>query len=538
MADIYEIKEKFDSLRGETANRLSKYAESLDWYKGDHELYMSSKEGRPTHKTNLCSRAVRMLANFTFSQMFDIHAKRPSEVKTKVEEEPVPFQEELNLSEIQEKVIRRIFNFNQQGKLELTQGMESGLAIGDTCLFLYWDDDNNIPRIQSIFPGHVRIKYKSGNYEQPEDAFVVQVVSVKEIKKKFGIDVPPVKSDEVDISAIWDSELLLSEKYTLFITHYDDRFKTRYAGNILIDQETHNLPGIPLMVIPAFRIPFSPWGGSIIDEIKTINKEYNEGISDEAAIARIFAHPKVIIRNATQKDIENIKANWKSGIVASRTNLEVTPFQFTGQLFPIEQRISKIEERFFRQSGLGPAVFGMPPGSINTGASLTVQYAPTLQQAQIIWSSWEPKLLKLIDYIVDLLKVHGTDPDSKIAYSKIFKDKPQWMLKAPFRMPRDEAIVIANEIQKYSQGLQSRTRTMTNIGIESPEDEMTLRTWEDIVLAQLLPQQVQTPAARSPMAGAEAGGQIRAAQATMGAAMGAAPMPAEIAPGGRGTRRL
>lgn len=510
--DILDLQGIFQELRGETSERLSRYTQYLDWYRGNSELYTVKSDGRPQHKTNMCDRAVEMLANFTLSEMPEIHAMRASETMTRPID-PAEYETDLSKSEMQEKIIRRVFNaYTYQGRRELSSGMNTGLVLGDAVYHIYMDDDKvGLPKIQSIFPGHVRMKFKSNDYLTPSDAFVTNVVTTQEIKRRFGVEVAPVNPEtDADYSSIWDSSLLFTApNYTLLTTHYDEKYRTRYSGNILIDQVEHNMPGTPIMSIPAFLNPFSPWGRSYLVDIIPINKEYNEGISDEAAIVRMFSHPKVIIRNATQKDIDMIRAMWKTGVIASRNDLQVQPFQFGGQIFPVEQRITKIEERYFRSSGLGPATFGMPPGSINTGASLTVQFAPTLQKGQIVWQNWEPRLLKMIDFIIEtLIKNGGVDPDSKKTYKEIFTPRLQYNLVAPFRMPRDEAISIANELQKYSQGLQSRYRTMTNLGIESPEDELTLRTWEDIVLAQMLPEKVkpQQPTS-SPTAGAELGGQ-------------------------------
>lgn len=508
MPEIYKI---FESLAGETAERYNRYTDYLNWFRGNHELFHQVKEGRPFYKTNLCSRTVRMLSNFTLSQMFDVHAKRTSEKGFSKEEMP-EYREEINLSEEQEKAVRKVFEINQQGKKEFTSGMQGGLTLGDTVFYLYQDEEKN-PCLQNIFPGHIRAKFRSDNFDELEYFFVTKALSKSYAKKKYKAIFSPLDTEVFDVSAIWDSQLFYQGEYVLEVTAFDEENKYKFINGNLISEEKHGLPKVPAIIIPSLENPYSPWGDAILKDIISINKEYNEAISDESAIARIFAHPKVVIRNATQKDIDNIKANWKSGVIASRTNLEVQPFQFTGQLFPIEQRISKIEDRFFRQSGLGPAVFGMPPGSINTGASLTVQYAPTLQQAQIIWSSWEPRLLQLIDLIIEMLKIKGQDSETKINYKELFKKKPQWELKAPFRMPRDEAIVISNEVQKYQVGFQSLFRTMTNLGIESPEDELALSVWEKLVLAQILPQEVSEQGKKqvmSPMMGAEIGGQMRA----------------------------
>lgn len=523
MTDLHDIQEGFHNLLQDTSERLVRYSEYLNWFRGDHELYQETKEGRPFHKTNLCSRSVRMLSNFTLSQMPELHAKRPSEFMTKHDTgEDIPdFQAEFNISELQEKVMRRILNYERQGMKEFSSGMQTGLTLGDTVLFTPFDEKLKMPRIYSIFPGHVRVKFRSNDYQDVEAAWVTRIVHVNAIKKKYGVDVPAMSSEEMTNNSIWGQDMLEQGDYTVLKTYYDDDHKVSYVGDVSLEEKKHNNGRTPWWVIPALYNPFTPWGDSYLKDIIPIQKEYNETISDESAIEKLFAHPKIILSNATQKDIDNLKHMLKTGVLASKTDLRVQFLQFSGSLFPIEQKIQKIEDRYFRTSGLGPAVFGLPPGSINTGASLTIQYAPTLQQAQIVWNSWEPVILNMLQHFAQVMKERGgKDPESGQSYGEIFKDKVEWELKAPFRIPRDEAVTINNEMTKYHMG-QSRNRTFTNLGIESPEDELVLRTWEDLVLRQLLPQQVsqgQQQQSQSPFAAAQQGGRISAAQAALGAA--------------------
>lgn len=517
---ILDLHDIWESLRGEAAERIARYVTYLDWYRGRHEAYMAIPAGRPVHKTNLCRRSVHMLANYILPDLFDIRALRRSEYETKFDTgtEVPNIEAEAQVAELQEKTLRKVFHRNgDQVKRRLQRGVESGLTLGDTVFHIRADEQMQ-PVVETTFPGHVRLSFKNDDFEVIQDGFIAQVMTVQAVYKKYGVHVAAMKAEQVDQLGLWDSSALLNEDSTLVITHYDEMYKSVFAlsapGSYLEEPKPHLKYGIPLVHIPALENPFSPYGSSYLEDIIPINKEHNEAISDEAAIAKIFSRPKVVITGATQKEVDAMKAMWESGVIASRNNLVVTPFQFTGQMFPIEQRIQKIEDRFFRQSGLGPATFGQPPGSINTGASLTVQFAPTLQMAQIVWKQWEPKMHLLLKHIIAILKQAGTDPDSGKTYSEIFKGEPRFVLKTPFQMPRDESIAIANEMQKYQMG-QSRIRTLQNLGIQSPQDELTVRTYEDIVLAQMLPERVQQSGngQTSPQMGAMQGGMAREMQA-------------------------
>jgi len=454
---------------------------------------------------------------------------------------------EFNRSEAIEKLLRRIVNNNDQAETDVLPAMETGLTYGDTILFHPYLENEKSFKIQNIFPGHVRTKFSSDNYDEVDYVIVVQVLSRRQIEYKYGVDVPPTKSENVDTSAIWEGFQLDDENYAVVYHYYDAGVRVVKSGNTILDKAVHNLPRIPFTIIPAYREGFKGWGTSYLKDIIPIQKEHNEAISDEATIEKIFAEPKVVIRNATQKDIDNIKQMWKSGVIASRTNLEVAPFEFSGTLFPIEQRIQKIEDRFYRISGLGPAVFGLPPGSINTGASLTVQYAPTLQAAQIVWTSWKPRLLSMLRFFLETLEAKGgTNKEYGVPYKEIIRGNYDVELKTPFKLPRDEAVNISNELNKYQQGIQSKTTTMTNLGVKSPEDELALRAWEDfnpilspdkfmqyqsvMVQTEQQIQALRTPAqpampqpGMTPPVAAEVGGRMQAERAASAALAGTPP---------------
>ena len=128
----------------------------------------------------------------------------------------------------------------------------------------------------------------------------------------------------------------------------------------------------------------------------------------------------------------------------------------------------------------------------------------------------------MFEYMLKALeKYGGKDKDSGKDWSKIINKNYDLEITTPFRVPREESIHVANEINKYVQGLQSKTRTMENLGIESPEDELIMQAYErfnPILNPGVL--QEMAEAAQTPQEGAMEGGRIRSEQANVAAQAG------------------
>lgn len=481
--DVQALNDQFESLTSDASHRISNYRYYLKYFDGEFGSdFRGRAEGRARNTTNWNSRSVYMLANFILPSLFEVHMPRETEQRSTgdVEGEVPEYSEQFNRTEIVEKKLRRILrDFKNQGLREFKRGLKSGLVLGDAVFFAPFVKGKKTFQIQSIFPGYVRIKFADDDFERIEYAFVNQIVSTAQLRLKYNRNLQPDSVRSLGPNQIWDWAQLESGKYSVVKKKIEPGKITVFTREAILEEIPIEGDQVPIFLMPTMDDPFQPWGHSYLRDIIPIVREHNNAISDEDDIVKLFSNPKVIIRNATQKDIDNIKKMWKKGVVASKGNLEVQPFEFKNNVFPIEQRISSIIERYHKISGLGPAVFGLPPGSINTGPSLTVQYAPTLQMAQIVWDNWEPSLLAMFEYFLKTLEaLGGKDEDSQKDWSEIIDGNYLVNIKTPFRIPREESIHVANEVNKFINGLQSKTRTMENLGIESPEDELILSAYE------------------------------------------------------------
>jgi len=531
---IFNLNLKFEKLQYDASFRLANYRHYYQHFHGRTAGLLNLPAGRARKVTNWEQRLVRMMANFTMPNLPEIHCPRDTEIMPEgdANQEIPDIGMEFDASELKEKVLRQQLNYKKQGKRELKRGLVTGLANGDTAIYHPWDDTEKIFKIQNVFPGYIRIKFKDNNYDEIEHFFVCWIKSTNEIKQMYGKDVGATRYEDIQNPAsIWDSYLLNTGDYAVVKIYFDGEKEVHYSGQQILKEKINTTGEIPLTWIPAMVDPFSPHGISYLKDLIPIIQEHNEVNSDEEAITKLFSRPKVIIRNATQKDIDNIKKMWKKGIVASKGNLEVQPFEFKNNIFPIEKRKENVEQRLYQISGIGPAVFGMPMGSINTGASLTVQYAPTLQMAQIIWESWEPKLMMMFESMLKILEKKGGKFENR-TYKEIINGNYEVELQTPFKVPREESVHVSNVINKLQSGIISKTTAMVELGIDSPQDELMLQAWERFH-PLLNPGQEQDPK-MTPQQGADRGGRMRANQAT-NQALGGGPAAERPQAGFRGS---
>ncbi|MAG18200.1 MAG: hypothetical protein CL944_01865 [Candidatus Diapherotrites archaeon] len=531
---VAELDGKYTNLEQDISFRLANYRYYLQHFHGETAVFLNVPKGRRKRTTNWSGRIVRMLTNFTMPALPEINCPGDDEVKgTQIDDGQVPeIGKEFDKVEAKEKLIRRMFNSNnKQGMRELKNGLRTGLSLGDTLLYHPYDPGKRTFRIENIFPGFARVKFANDNYQKIEHIFITRVISTKAIFDTYGKTVPESSFQNIPPGTIWDSWLLRQRGNAVVKIYYDGKREVHYTteGTVLKNQ-SHGHDDVPFTWIPALSDVYSPFGVSYLRDIIPIIDEYNDAISDEDAIVKLFSRPKVIIKNATQKDLDGMKAMWKRGVVASKGDLEVTPFEFKSTTFPIEKRIEAILQRLYQISGFGPAVFGMPPGSINTGASLTLEYAPTLQMAQIVWESWEPKLLTMLEFMLRNWEKKGQDPVTKQSFKDIIDGNYEVEFQAPFRVPREEAVHASNIINKLQSGIISKTTAMKELGIKSPQDELVTQAWEQFhpLITPELEQEIQPK--QTPQQGQQQGGDIAAAQAA-----GGVPRPSGPPAGFRGS---
>jgi len=290
---------------------------------------------------------------------------------------------------------------------------------------------------------------------------------------------------------LWNSSKLLKKDYAVVKFYYDDKYHAVLINNKLVKITgtnklivEHGLPHTPFWWIPNKKQSYRNCGESDLKQVIEIQEAINVAVSDEADIVSLFANPKVIGKGLTTKEVQGLRIN-KGNLIKINAKASLDPFQFNTQIYPVEQRIQNLMDKYHMVSGLPPIAFGAAQGSIVTGVALTAQFAPTLQTLRAKTNLWNSALVNpergLIPFVLKVLeKFGGTHKESGIKYSDIINKDYHVKLLWENRVPKDDSIYINNELQKLGARLQSRMTTMSNIGLDSPEDEMKVIAWEEL----------------------------------------------------------
>lgn len=480
------MNEAYHSLDKDTSRRLERYELYDRFFNGDQWYRIRDFKGHK-YVSNLCHPTVLKYSALLMSEFPKIHAPRESETEIKYDApylgkeltEGLSTPEEFNRSDAKEKILRKVL-FEDNSEQVYKEGATAGSLYGDTIFYTYWGKDKKV-HIENIAPVYFRAKFKTNNYKDCEYAFVNKIMHLNEIKAKYdGFQAIPDGPDQY--TTVWDQEYLLAEgEYAVVKEYWDDTYHAVLINNRFAQKpKKHGMPGLPFTVIPNMWKPFRPWGISDLHDVIEIQEEYNIAVSDEAKIVKLFSNPKAIGTNITPKDADVIKRAAEEGFVLPlRKDASLFPFEFKGNIYPIQQRINDILNRYYMVSGLVPVFWGSVQGSIVTGVAMTAQASPTLQVINVKLGIWGDALKQMLQYIMKLLEDKGgTEEESGLTYKEIFDSNYSIKLIPVNRMPRDDSIYIMNELNKMNAGVQSRTTTMTNLGIESPDDELAMISYE------------------------------------------------------------
>lgn len=480
---LEEINAKYNECEDDTRRRIINYRTFDYFFKGKQwwRNKISRYEGHQ-YTNNLCRPTNEKYAALLGGTPPEIHV--PPEYEHRAEYDIYKvlagnYETQFNRSEAIEKILRDNLNNKNSWGTTMYEGALGGSVYGDTVFYCPWDSKDKKIKIQNIFPGYVRLKFANTDYKEIECGFIIEVRSVESIEREFGVRVRGMEASNYRDS-IWDDTMLRSGKYAVVKRYYDHKYYAMICDNVFLEKPIeHGLPRIPLFHIPNKWECYEPWGSSDLKDLIAIQEEFNIACSDEAKIVKLFSEPKIVGKNLTDKDIKYLKRT-KGTLWAMRKDGDLKPFQFTGNIYPISQRIQDILQRWYMISGLTPVFWGSVQGSIVTGVAMSGQAAPTMQTVRAKIKMWDVRMKEMFAYMLQVLEEKGgKNEEYRMSYRDIIQGNYGVEIQWEDRMPKDDSIYIANELQKQAARVQSRFTTMKKLGIKSPQDEMALIAWQE-----------------------------------------------------------
>ena len=257
-----------------------------------------------------------------------------------------------------------------------------------------------------------------------------------------------------------------------------------YINDELIDRRPNDLGTIPIVHIPNMPVASSPWGLGDINDIISLNREYNEKATEISDIINYHASPVTVIIGAKASNLEKgPKKVWAIGNKDAKiSNLELET-NFAGPLGYMEL----LKQSMHEMVGVPMGALGqVQPISNTSGVALQMQYQSLMHRyhqkkvqftqgfklinelALLHIALYEPQNLQYNP----MLSAVSPEPDQLLQLdpsdSLTYRTDIFW----PDPMPMDRLLKI-NEIQALmAMSLESRKGALRDLGEQFPDQKM------------------------------------------------------------------
>jgi hypothetical protein len=270
--------------------------------------------------------------------------------------------------------------------------------------------------------------------------------------------------------------------------------------NCIILQETlhavpptyhREMPDIPYIPILNDFEPGSPEGISTIEQLLDLQEELNRAMSHWQQLVTDETDPAWQLTGDNNDTVPPGMVPKSGEIVAPGGGTRIEPISKSINHFPMAELIREMRDQYHMLSGLGEIAFGTPGSSQESGQALAVQmdaynnrgeprrdlFYEALHDLLVFWTIMVERLNPKVD------SVDAEGNPTKAPLAPIFKNFRRWTIVAPELTPKDVQSHTNNEIAKMQAGVQSIRRTMDELGIDSPEDELSTISEENLTLA-------------------------------------------------------
>jgi hypothetical protein len=426
--------------------RLNRYAEYWAWYLGHH--WGVRKEFGDAQLTFNYIRAFSdYINNFCFSRGISFNVAREYE-------------------HITPALLKRIWQNDNNMKTVLWEMGQQGGVSGDTFIKVAyepaWTDDAGV-----VHEGRVRILPLNSAYcfptWHPHDRD-----RMLEFKLKY---------------RFWGT----NTEGTRSVYTYTELIRAdvirEYVNDELIDERPNVLGEIPIVHICNAPASGSPWGLSDIQDVVSLNRQYNETATDIVDIVNYHAAPITVVIGAKPSQLEK-GANrvWSIG----NKDVKVENLQSNVDLQYSIEVLTMLKTAMHEMTGVPESALGQSqPISNTSGVALSIQFQPLMQKFELKKLQYGKGLKKINELALRTLfifepaatmynpltegirqpdQVEFADPSDPLVYVTDI----DW----PSPLPVDKLIKL-NEIQgMMAMSLESRRGALKELGEQFPDEKL------------------------------------------------------------------
>ncbi len=405
--------------------RLKRYKELLDFYHGRHWPGRASR-GEKQLTFNYAKTIIDKVASYVMS---GVH-----HTVTAVDDADEARQKARQA----EAALQQVYQDNNLEQLDLDTEIDCAI-LGDACFKVIWDNElKNVrvtaPDIQGIYAWWLG----------DDTSRVWRVVSRYSLTAEEAEILHRVrpKGKTATIVELWTEQ------------HFE-----LWLDNTLIEKKANPYGFIPFVIYPNLREPKKFWGISDLPQLIEPQRELNRAMSQLSRILELSGNPIAVLENVEEsKDIAvSPGAVWNIPDDAKAYLLDL----LQGGGVSLHINYIDLLYRILHDVSESPrAAFGGTSKDLS-GVALEIELQPLLQKV------WRKRLIRTSAYrrrnrlILKLLQKYQNQDFGNYRLDVVWSPV----------LPRDLARLVANEQTLVQNGIHSRRRAMSEIGVKDPEIE-------------------------------------------------------------------
>jgi hypothetical protein len=277
------------------------------------------------------------------------------------------------LRKITKPKILEVWRDNNEGQKLLEIAITGGVTGDVPILVVYQPPTKRELAVNPYARGRTRIRVL-----QPHQVFITwNPLNKEDIQRVRVVTEVPMETQETAHNAAVTENVLQKRKF--IEDYYADYVEVGWEGEPR-SRAPNALGEIPFVHIPNEIFPGEFWGKSDLDDLISLQREFNEKMTDVSDIVHYHAAPITIITGAKAKDlVKGPKALWSGLPEGAR----VTNLELSGDLGVSFKYLEFIRQLMLDISNIPDGAFGRLQSISNTsGAALQVQFQPLVEVTQ------------------------------------------------------------------------------------------------------------------------------------------------------------
>jgi hypothetical protein len=411
--------------------RVNQELQYWKFYKGDHWSY-KRPDGEPQNTLNYSARFVDKSVAFLMGKGFTINVEKGAE-------------------DIVKRPLDEVWDDNQRELLGLEMGQAGGVSGNAWIKVVVQEyDSEDDPVMAELFPkGRIRLLLLPGHacfpeWNQHDKDRMERIKIIYPILQDI-----PGKPGQKEI--LW------------FREDIDRKEIVQYLNSEEIDRRPNDLGEIPVVRAKNILVANESLGKSDLQDIMTINREFNEKTTDVSDIINYHAAPITLIFGAKSNNLSKGANKVWGGLPK---DAKVENLELKSDLASSMAYIELLKKSLFEIGNMPEDAFGASTNVSNTsGVALHIKNQPLMDLTNMKRLTYGEAIEQINRIIVKYLYLYGMNDFEKEKFDGL-TPRQKWVYSTAFPspLPKDELIQMQLIAQKLTLQLTTRIDALKELG--------------------------------------------------------------------------